>query len=600
LKRLTLAVLVFVLLPASSGCFRSRVARAGLILTNGILYTAAGPEKPASAIAVRQGRILAVGDAAAVLRHRGPDTMVVDLKGATVIPGLIDAQVSLLGVGETLLNESTGGAFYLDLAETESEEDAVQRVRARARGLPPGEWILGKDWNQDRWVEKSLPDKRLLSDIVQNNPVFLLRSDGHTAWVNKRALDLAGISSRTPDPPGGRIVRVSRGGEPTGILMDRAWEGVLHHIPALAPEDRTRAVVLALQRFAALGHTMVVSVGTTARLGLPDLLSAGDGEAEPFRTLAEAGKLPIRVSLMIPGPSEAAEALLRRGPEAGLGDGHLDIRAIILCADGELGSRGAALLRPYDDDPASSGVERLTADEIATWASRGLRRGVQIAIQATGDAAVHAAAEGFAKALAVLPGADVRFRVGPLVLFDTADLRTLARFKVIGRVQPQALNPIPPAPLEEVRVGAGRAGRVHAYGTLLEAGLHLAGSSEASGRLQHPLLGFYTAVTRRTRDGQPAGGWHPEQRLGRPEALRLFTLGAAYAVSREREAGSLEPGKWADFTVLSQDILVVPEEEILKTEILATYVSGREVYRKEPPAAPEASPEPEAAPASER
>ncbi len=598
MRRLTLAVLLFALLPAASGCFRGRAERATLILTNGILYTAAGPEKPVSAMAVRQGRILAVGDAAEVLRHRGTDTVVVDLKGATVIPGLIDTQVSLLGVGETLLNESTGGAFYLDMSETESEEDAVQRVRARARGMPAGEWILGKGWNQDRWVEKKLPDKRLLSDIVQNNPVFLLRSDGHIAWVNRRALDLAGITARTPDPVGGRIVRVSQSGEPSGILTDRAWEGILHHIPPLRPEDRARAVVLAMQRFAALGHTMVVSIGTTARLGLPDLLSADGEGTEPFRALAEAGKMPIRVSLMIPGPSEAAEALLRRGPEAGLGDGHLDIRAITLCADGELGSRGAALLQPYNDEPATSGVERLTADEIATWAGRGLRRGVQIAIQATGDAAVHVAAEGIARALSVSPGADVRFRVGPIVLVDTADLATLARFKVIGRVRPQSLNPVPPGPVEEVRVGAGRARRLFAYGTLMESGMPLAGSSESSGRIQHPLLGFYTAVTRRTTDGLPAGGWHPEQRLGRPEALRLFTLGAAYAAFREREAGSLEPGKWADFVVLSQDILVVPEEDILKTGILATYVGGREVYRLEPPAAPAPPPAPEAAPAS--
>lgn len=575
------ALALATLLPALGACFRARPAEADLILANAVVHTLADGDPGATALAIRQGRLLAVGDDDAILVHRGPTTSVVDLKGATVVPGLIDAHVHLLGVGETLLNEATGGSIYVDLSATESEEDAVQRVRARARQAGPGQWVLGKGWNQERWTVKDLPDRRLLSDIVHSNPAFLVRSDAHAVWVNKRALDLAGINARTPDPPGGRILRMSRSGEPSGILLDRAWEPVLRVVPRLSAEERASALLLALRGYAERGYTAVHSAGSLGRLGLLDLGAKGDEEADLFRALALSGRMPIRVSLMIPGPSEAAEALLRRGPEIGVAEGRLDIRTIKLFADGALGSRGAALLGPYADDPSTSGLTRMTDVEIASWAGRGLRRGVQIAVHAVGDAAVRAAAGAFATALELSPGADARFRVEHLSLFDPADLATLVRTGAIAVVQPRLLVPGPDGPMEARRVGPGRAARLYASGTLLEAGVRLAGSSDDYDRPGSPLLGFYAAVTRRTPDGLPAGGWHAEQRLDRAEALRLFTLGAAYAAFRERESGSLEPGKWADLTVLSRDILSIPEEEILRTEVLATYVGGQEVYRKE-------------------
>ncbi len=578
----TAALLLLPILGALS-CFRGRPAEADLILIHGVVRTGAGETRPASAIAARQGRLLAVGDDDAALRHRGATTPVIDLRGATVIPGLIDAHVHLLGVGEALLNDATGGSLYVDLSDTQSEEDAVQRVRTRARAAGPGPWILGKGWNQEGWTGGELPDKRLISDIVPYNPVLLVRSDGHAAWVNRRGLDLAGIGPRTPDPPGGRILRTPRSGDPSGVLLDRALEPALRLVPPLGPEDRTAALLLALQRFASMGYTFVQSAAAPGRLGLHDLGAKGDEEADLFRSLALAGRLPVRVSLLVPGPSEAAEALLRRGPEVGVAEGRLDVRAIELFADGVLAGRGAALLQPYADDPGASGITRATREEIASWAGRGLRRGLQVLVHAAGDAAVRAAAEGFAQALAVSPGADPRFRIEGLTLFDAADLPALARAQVIACVRPGGLAPGPGGPMEERRVGAERADRLFAFGTLLEAGMPLAGSSDASDHPPHPLLGFYVAVTRQTPDGRPAGGWHPAQRLRRAEALRLFTLGAAHAAFREKEAGTLEPGKWADFAVLSQDILEVPEAEILRTEVLATYVAGVEVYRRDRP-----------------
>jgi len=573
-------------LASAVGCFSRRTPEADLILTNGIVHTLHGDDPPSQGLAVGRGRVLATGRDEEVLRYRGATTPVVDLKGATVIPGLIDAHVHLLGVGESLANEGTGGALYVDLSETESEEDAVQRVRVRARDLKPGEWVLGRGWNQERWTVADMPDKRLLSDIVQYNPAFLVRSDAHAVWVNKKALDLAGITARTSDPSGGRIGRLPRSSEPSGVLLDSAWEPLLRLIPPRTREEQAALAVRALRQFAAMGYTMVQSAGSMNRMGLIDPGAPAGAEADLFRDLARSGGLPIRVSLMIPGPSEAAEDLMRRGPETGLADGRLDIRTVKLFADGALGSRGAALLQPYADDPSTSGVPRMDQAAIAGWAGRGLRRGVQIAVHAIGDAAVRAAVGGFNDALASSPGAEPRFRIEHLSLFDPADVDPLVRSGAVAIVQPGFLVPGRDGPMEEKRVGEERARRIHAFGTLLQAGVPLAGSSDAYDRPPHPLAGFHAAVTRQSPGGLPPGGWHPEQRLTRLEALRLFTTGAAWAAFREQDLGSLEPGKRADFTVLSLDILVVPDDQILSTEVVSTYVDGIEVYRRERPAQP--------------
>ncbi len=568
-----------------AACVGSQTVEADLILTGGTIHTLAPGTASGTALAIRNGRILAVGDDETILRYRGDTTPVIDLKGQTVIPGLIDAHVHPIAVGESILNEETGGSLFVDLSMTESEEDAVQRMRTRARELRPGQWVLGKGWNEERWTESELPNNRLLSEIVRYNPAFLVRSDGHAVWVNKKALEMAGITARTPDPPGGRILRQRRTGKPTGILLDRAWDRVLRLVPPLTIEEKSAALMAALRQFAASGYTMVHAAGTITRLGLIDLGAPGDENVDLFRRLALEGRLPIRVSLMVAGPSEAAEDLLRRGPEIGLAEGRLDIRTIKLFADGSLGSRGAALLEPYADDPQHSGLLRMPREEIASWAARGLRRGVQIAVHAIGDAAVRDTVGGFSDALAASPGADARFRIEHLSLFDDSDLTALKRTATIASVQPRFLSSSSDESMshrlmEEARVGEHRSRRLYAFGTLMEAGIPLAGSSDAYDRLDHPLLGFSAAVTRQAPDWSVDGAWRPEQGLKREEALRMFTLGAAYAAFHEKEAGSLEPGKWADLTILSQDPMSVPDRDILATEVMATYVGGVEVFRR--------------------
>jgi len=586
LRRNTNRILFLVLALAAgpafvSACLRTPPPPAELILTNAVVHPLDGTDRSATAIAIREGRIQAVGNAESVLQLKGSDTRVLDLRGATVLPGMIDAHVHLPGLGETLLNQATGESLYADLSTTQSEEDAVQRLRARARALPSGQWILGKGWNETLWVEPELPTKRLLTEIIRYHPVFLLHADGQTAWVNQRALDAGGIDRDTPEPAGGRILRKPRSREPSGILIGSAWEPVLRRIPPLEVEDSARAVVMALERLAAMGYTMVQSRASAGRLGLDDLgAPVGDG-VEMFRRLARAGRLPIRVGLLIPAPSPSAEALMERGPEIGIGDERLDIRAIDLLADGNLDGRSAALLQPYQDDESISGMPRLSSDDIAAWAKRGLASDIQVAVSATGDASVRAAAAGLRAALNEQGGSEVRFRIEHPALIGADDLRRLANLDAIATISPRVLLSLSDGGIATARLGKERALLAYRYGEMLAGGLRLAGSSDAGDLPGRPIEGIYLSLTRTAPGGQPIAG-RSSDHLDRRQAIGLYTTGAAYAALREQDAGSIEVGKWADLTVLSIDIMKVPEEEISGAEILATFVGGREVYLREP------------------
>lgn len=564
-----------------SACLRTPPPPADLILTNAVVHPLDGTDRSASAIAIREGRIQMVGDADGVLRLRGGETRVLDLRGATVIPGLIDAHLHLPGLGETLLNQATGESLYVDLSETQSEEDAVQRLRARARALPSGQWILGKGWNEALWVENELPTKRLLTEIIRYHPVFLLHADGQTVWVNQRALDAGEIGHGTPEPPGGRILRKPRSREPSGILVGAAWEPVLRRIPPLQPEEAARAAVMALERLAAIGYTMVQSRASAGRLGLDDPGAPSEETIELFRRLATGGRLPIRVSLLIPAPSPAAETLLERGPEIGIGEGRLDVRAIDLLVDGTLDGRSAALLEPYHDDESSSGMLRLSSEQIADWAKRGVEHDIQVAVSAAGDAALRAATAGLSAASSARGAVPARFRIENPALIGADDLRRLADLGAIVTISPRALLSLTDGGIVMARLGEERAARAYRYGSMLAGRLRLAGSSDAGAFPGRPLEALYLAISRRAPGGRSIAGGAAE-RLERRQALALYTTGAAYAALREEDAGTIEVGKWADLTVLSSDIMTIPEEEIPGTEVLGTFVGGREVYLREP------------------
>ena len=518
---------------AAVACRSVPPEQADLVFRGGVVRPLAdGP--PADALALLGGRVLAVGSERSVLRHRGPDTRVIDLAGAAVVPGFGDARARPMARGESLMNDAAGGALYLDLRDAESEEDIVQRVRARSRALGPGEWILGAGWDESRWVSAHPPDKRLISDIVASNPALLVHAGGDPVWVNARALDAAGIDARTPDPPGGRIARERVGGAPAGLLWGRAVDLVLKRVPRPSPEDRATAALLGLREEAALGVTMVSAVATGGRLGLEDF---GAGAAEmlgTWRDLAGRGRLPIRLSLLVPAPSAAAEALVTAGPEIGLGNGRLDIATIVL--DASVADDAAALM---------------------SWTGRARARGLGVAIRARDAQATRAAVAAIHAAIA--GGAPGAARGAPLLrldvgeTFDPADLGGLGPDAVLVVKGPAAAGAIAPwAEARRAKIDLALAG----------------GGSDATWSPVEALAALGGAW--------PSAAGAPDD--GRREALRMMTLGAARAAGRGGEIGCLAQGCRADFAILSRDPLAAPAAGAGPATVLATWLDGREIY----------------------
>ncbi len=520
---------------------------ADLVVTNARIYTV-DPERPqASAIAVRGARIVAVGEE--VSAWIGPRTRRVDAGGAMLMPGFIDGHVHMQSLGETL--ES------LDFRYVRSIEEIAAAVGRRAAQLKPGEWIRGANWDQTHWGGR-FPTAELLTRAAPENPVFLTRVDGHAAWVNRKALELAGVTAATPDPPGGKILR-DASGAPTGVLIDRAQQLVASKIPRPTDEQVRRRLELAARECARLGITTVHDAGVNAQ------------ELEAYRSLIAAGKLPVRVYAMIGGAGELWQDYLRRGPEIGE---RLTVRSIKLMADGAMGSRGAAFFEPYSDDPGNSGLLLLSREQIEAVAREAIRSGFQVNTHAIGDRANRMVLEAYAS---VLGGKnDRRFRIEHAQAVAPGDFELFARYSIIASMQPaHATSDMRWA---EARIGPERVKGAYAWRRFLSLGVPVASGSDFPVEEPNPLWGFYAAITRQDRQGRPPGGWYPEQRMTREEALRSWTLTGAYAAFEEHDKGSLRPGKLADFILVSEDILRAEPKRILEARVLMTVLGGEIVH----------------------
>ncbi len=534
--------------------------KADLVLRGGKIVTM-NPQQPhAEAIAIIGRRIARVGSDQEIEPMIGPGTRVIELKGRLVVPGFIESHGHLLGLGQSRL--------ILDLRGARSAEEVAQRVARRAREVKPGEWILGRGWDQNEWEKKDFPTHEVLDRAAPENPVYLTRVDGHAAWVNRRALEQAGLTRATADPPGGRILRDAQG-NPTGVLVDRAMNLVARHIPPRSREENRRALLLAIEECLRWGITSFHDAGSSREA------------IELYKELLQEGRLTLRLYVMISGRDEALlREYLRRGPEIGLGENHLTIRAIKLVADGALGSRGAALLEPYADEPGNSGLLILSEDEIYRIAREALAAGFQVNTHAIGDRANRVVLNAYERALREFPSRpDHRFRIEHAQILDEADIPRFARLGVIASMQAiHATSDMPwvPARLGEARTREG----AYVWRKLLRSGARIANGSDAPVEPVNPLLGFYAAITRQDERGNPPGGWYPDERMTREEALRSFTLDAAYAAFEEHLKGSLQPGKLADLVVLSQDIMTIPPPEILRTEVDLTILDGRIVYER--------------------
>ena len=530
---------------------------ADLIVTAQHIYTVDPAHPLVKAFAVRDGRFVFAGSEREALALKGPRTRVLDLGDRTVIPGITDAHLHLLGVGMALRS--------VDLRGTRSYDEVIQRVVARAHEVGKGAWIRGRGWNQNDWPGMQFPTEGALSQAVPDHPVVLERVDGHAVLANARAMQAAGITAATPDPDGGRIVR-SAGGSPTGVFVDNA-QGLVDRAVPPPSRDETRAAILA-------------AVAEVNKWGLVGVHDAGVSQQTIalYEELARAGRFNLRDYVMVDGDSADVSQAYQRGSQNALYGGHVWIRAIKLWADGALGSRGAGLLEDYSDDPGNRGLWVTDTNVIRATAMSALRHGFQLCVHAIGDAANRAVLNADEAALDSVPTADHRFRIEHAQILSHQDIPRFAELGVIPSMQTShqtsdmywAVN----------RLGATRAAGAYAWRSLLNTGVVIPNGTDAPVEKIDPMIGFHSAITRQDADGWPAGGWFPDQRMTRQEALKSMTIWPAFASFMEDVAGSISPGKYADFVVLDQDIMTVAPERILGTHVLITVLGGETVYER--------------------
>lgn len=517
------------------------------IFLNGRIYTFGDPPF-ARAIAVdRNGRIVGIDDVRGLI---GPKTDVVDLDGAVVIPGLADAHAHLESFGRTF--------FTADLVGCRSYEEMIERVVAWARAHPDREWIIGRGWNQELWPDEKMPVHDLLSRRIPDRPVWLRRIDGHAALANAEAMRRAGVTRETPAPPGGEILR-GPAGEPTGVFVDAAMSLVEVHIPQPSRAEIAQHLLEAQRRCFEVGLTMVHDAGMDLQIW------------SVLRELRAQGRWKLRVYAMLTGPASfLMEELRGRAPEL---DPVLTLRAVKVYLDGALGSRGAWLLEPYSDRPDTSGLNLLPEEQFRAIVRAAAERGWQVAVHAIGDRANRLALDVFH---GVSPEARMRVEHAQVVALE--DLPRFAQQGVIASIQPT--HATSDMNMAEERVGPRRIRGAYAWRSLLDSGAVMAAGSDFPVESHNPLWGVYAAVTRQDHEGNPPGGWYPEQRMTVEEAFRAFTIGAAYAAFREHDLGRLMPGYFADFTAYDVDVLRCEPREWLQVRPRMVAIGGELVYRR--------------------
>ena len=503
-----------------------------------------------------KGKILAVGSAAEVTA-KSPQARRVDMGGKTVLPGLIDAHGHVFGLGQMLTQ--------LDLSQATSLENALKSIGDYARANPNQAWLRGRGWNQENWKLGRFPTAADLDPIVSDKPVWFERVDSHAGWANSRALAAAGITDKTPDPAGGKIMRDANG-KATGVLIDAAQELVTRIMPAQT-EAEGRVV---LDR----------SLKEMARVGLTGAHDAGLGVFEDrlFRSYADGGQLTARIYGMIGGTDGDFDALSKNGPLKTYGNDMYALRAVKLYSDGALGSRGAALLKPYSDESHSHGLLFFNAAQMNAKMKKAMARGYQVNVHAIGDAGNKQILDIYKKELAATKSAAQRHRIEHAQVVAPADIGRFQALGIIPSMQPT--HATSDKNMAESRVGAERIKGAYAWRSFLHQGSRIACGSDFPVESPNPFFGLHAAVTRQDASGQPIAGWYPNQAMSLKEAFRCFTLDAAYAGHAENTVGSLEPGKWADFIVIDQDLFKMPTYDIHKTGVLQTWVAGTAVYEK--------------------
>lgn len=524
-----------------------------LLLLNAKVYTMDPAAPRAEAVAIRGPRILAVGkeDDLRDLAE-GDGWRVIDLGGKTVLPGFIDCHLHFLWYALGPSRVQLDGAYSL--------EATLNRVKRHVDQAEPGEWVLGWGWNDADWQDAASPSREDLDRVAADNPVALKKKDGHVVWANSLALRVAGIDEQTGDPPGGRIERDEDTGRLVGIFKEEAMDLIYDVAPLPGPETRQEALLRAMREAQALGLT-----------GIHDC--DGSESLSDYQEMLSRGELGLRVFMMI--PRENLHEEIRLGLRSGFGNEYLRIGNVKVFSDGTLGSQTAQMLEPFVGQPENLGIAAISQEELEDVVERAADAGIACSVHAIGDRANRRVLNAFAKLHQKSTGAGLRHRIEHVQLLHPEDVGRFKELDIIASMQP--IHATSDTDLAE-RYWAGREDWAYAWRSLLNAGARLALGSDAPVESMHPLVGIHAAVTRQRADGQPEGGWYPEQCLSVAQAVHGYTLGAAYSSGEEKEKGSIAAGKLADLAVLSQDIFEIPPQEILNTRVVATIFDGRVVH----------------------
>ena len=530
-------------------------APADLIVTNARVYTADDARPLVEAFAVRDGRIAFVGSQREAAVLRGPNTRVVDAGGRTVIPGMVDAHAHFSGLAQTLRS--------VDLTGTNSLAEVIARVVAKSTSVPKGTWITGRGWDQNDWGVTDFPTHEALTAALPDHPVLLERVDGHAMYANMAAMKVAGVTAASKAPVGGQIIKDAKG-NPTGVFVDNASNVLEEKVPAPTAAEYKSALKEAIALMHSWGLTGMHDAGAS-RMAI-----------DTYEELAKAKELNLRLYVMISDDKAALDHYFAKGPQSAMYDGQLWVRAVKLYADGAMGSRGAALLEPYSDDPNNSGLLKSTQEHIRDVAERGLKAGFQINSHAIGDRGNRVVLDAYEQALKTVPSVDHRFRVEHAQILHYDDIPRFAQLGVIPSMQ--ASHQTSDMYWIGKRLGPTRLYGAYAWQSLLQTGVVIPNGSDFPVEQVNPLISFHAAIARQDARDWPAGGWFPEQKMSREEALRSMTIWPAYAGFQETSMGSITAGKFADFVILDTDIMRVPAEMVMKTRVLSTWVGGRAVF----------------------
>lgn len=537
-------------------CQYSFAAQSLIDNVNGYTLDSQGKLIRFEAMLVDEGKVAAIGSRTE-MAGLAKQAAVIDGKGRNLLPGLIDAHGHVMGLGTNILQAN--------LVATPTLDAALQKVKTYVQAHPKNKWILGRGWNQVIWNLGRFPTAKELDSVISDRPALMERVDGHALWANSAAIKIAGIDKNTKDPVGGHIER-DVDGNATGVFIDSASTLLTSKVPQPTKLEWSEALDNALVEMTSVGLTSVGDPGIDK------------STFELYKQYADQGKLSARIYGMISGVGEQFESISKGGPLIAYGNDFLTVRSVKLYADGALGSRGAALLAPYSDQPENSGLLFNTNQQLTDMIAKGLSKGYQMNVHAIGDKANSQVLDSFEAAYKLQGGKELRNRIEHAQVVPVSDIPRFVPLQLIASMQPT--HATSDMNMAEARIGKERMKGAYAWQLYLKQGTIIAGGSDFPVESANPFFGIHAAVTRQDADNKPAGGWYPDQAMSVIEAFRAFTLDAAYAAHAENTQGTLQPGKWADFILVDRDIFTVDPSQIRTTQVLETWVGGKQVFER--------------------